>query len=231
MRKYQDVYIFLYNVVQGIGWAGVLVSTGMALSQGAPLQAAFLIGAGPAWILQFAAALEIVHAAAGIVKSNPVSNFWQWLGRANALIVFAVQIPELQTQIWAVTMLLVWALGETIRYPWYAATLLEDCPDWLTWLRYTAFIPLYPLGVVAEMVLLYKGLPYVRERSIMSVSMPNTWNFAWDHALFVQIMLFAYPYLWWQNYSSLLRQRKRKIATLFSAPAAAPGVHRATKQE
>lgn len=44
---------------------------------------------------------------------------------------------------------------QTIRYPWYAATLLDDCPDSLTWLRYTAFIPLYPLGVVAEMILLY----------------------------------------------------------------------------
>jgi hypothetical protein len=42
-----------------------------------------------------------------------------------------------------------------IRYPWYAATLMQDCPNWLTWLRYTAFIPLYPIGVIAEMVLLY----------------------------------------------------------------------------
>lgn len=47
---------------------------------------------------------------------------------------------------------------QTIRYPWYAATLLDDCPDTLTWLRYTAFIPLYPLGVVAEMILLYVSL-------------------------------------------------------------------------
>jgi very-long-chain (3R)-3-hydroxyacyl-CoA dehydratase len=42
-----------------------------------------------------------------------------------------------------------------VRYPWYAATLMDDCPSWLTWLRYTAFIPLYPIGVIAEMVLLY----------------------------------------------------------------------------
>lgn len=48
MQKYSDVYLFIYNVVQGIGWAGVLVSTGLALWQGAPLQAGFLIGAGPA---------------------------------------------------------------------------------------------------------------------------------------------------------------------------------------
>lgn len=31
---------------------------------------------------------------AGIVPSSPVSNFWQWLGRANALFKFAVGIPE-----------------------------------------------------------------------------------------------------------------------------------------
>jgi hypothetical protein len=42
-----------------------------------------------------------------------------------------------------------------IRYPWYAATLLGACPTWLTFARYTAFIGLYPLGVVAEMVLLH----------------------------------------------------------------------------
>lgn len=33
-------------------------------------------------------------AHAGIVPSSPVNNFWQWLGRANALFKFAVGIPE-----------------------------------------------------------------------------------------------------------------------------------------
>lgn len=46
--------------------------------------------------MQFAAFLEIVHAAAGLVKSSPAQNFWQWLGRANALLVFAVRIPEVR---------------------------------------------------------------------------------------------------------------------------------------
>lgn len=46
--SYADIYLFLYNVVQGIGWSGVLLGTGLAAAQGAPLQACFLIGAGPA---------------------------------------------------------------------------------------------------------------------------------------------------------------------------------------
>jgi hypothetical protein len=46
--SYSDIYLFLYNVIQGIGWSGVLLGTGLAIFQGAPLQACFLIGAGPA---------------------------------------------------------------------------------------------------------------------------------------------------------------------------------------
>lgn len=34
----------------------------------------------------------------GIVKSSPISNFWQWLGRSNALLVFALRIPEVRRQ-------------------------------------------------------------------------------------------------------------------------------------
>jgi hypothetical protein len=40
--------------------------------------------------------LPLLPMSAGIVKSNPVSNFWQWLGRSNALLVFAVNIPEVR---------------------------------------------------------------------------------------------------------------------------------------
>ena len=55
--------------------------------------------------------------------------------------------------------------------------------------RYTAFLVLYPIGVVSEMVLLYQGVPYVRRRDLYSIRMPNKWNFAWDYALFIQVRL------------------------------------------
>ena len=33
------------------------------------------------------------------------------------------------------------------RYPWYLASTVGKPPAWLTWLRYTMFIPLYPMGI------------------------------------------------------------------------------------
>lgn len=55
--------------------------------------------------------------------------------------------------------------------------------------RYTAFLVLYPVGAVSEMVLLYRGLPFVRQRDLYSIHMPNKWNFAWDYAVFIQVRL------------------------------------------
>jgi hypothetical protein len=43
---------------------------------------------------QAPAAAAAAGAPAGIVKSNPTNNFLQWLGRSNALLVFAARIPE-----------------------------------------------------------------------------------------------------------------------------------------
>lgn len=54
--------------------------------------------------------------------------------------------------------------------------------------RYTAFLLLYPVGVVCEMVVLYKGVAVVRERDLYSIHMPNRWNFAWDYAIFIQVI-------------------------------------------
>ena len=53
--------------------------------------------------------------------------------------------------------------------------------------RYSAFLVLYPTGVVSEMILMYKGIPYLRERKLFSVHLPNSWNFAWHHDLFLQV--------------------------------------------
>ena len=61
-------------------------------------------------------------------------------------------IPALQSTPAAGVLILAWALTEVIRYPSYA--LGQSCPGWLNWLRYTIFIPLYPIGAGAEMKLM-----------------------------------------------------------------------------
>ena len=54
--------------------------------------------------------------------------------------------------------------------------------------RYSAFIPLYPLGILAgEMPLIWSGLPYIQQHKLHSLEMPNSLNFAFSYHIFVQV--------------------------------------------
>jgi len=78
---------------------------------------------------------------------------------------------------------------QVIRYPWYAATLLGGAPYALTWLRYTAFYVLYPVGLLSEMWLLYRGLPAIAARQLHSVLLPNRWNWAFSYYVAMTVSL------------------------------------------
>ncbi len=58
--------------------------------------------------------------------------------------------------------------------------------------RYSAFIPLYPLGILGgEMPLIWSGLPYMRQRKLHSLEMPNSMNFAFSYPIFAQVRRLA----------------------------------------
>ena len=76
---------------------------------------------------------------------------------------------------------------QVIRYPWYAASLLGGAPHTLTWLRYTAFYALYPVGVVAEMWIIAAALPVLASTGIHSISLPNAWNWAFSYHYFMVV--------------------------------------------
>lgn len=88
----------------------------------------------PGWF-QLASALEIAHAALGLVGGSPLTALMQWAGRSNVLFGVVAAVPEVQNRPAVGAMFLAWALSEVIRYPWYAASLAGACPQWLTWLR------------------------------------------------------------------------------------------------
>ena len=53
--------------------------------------------------------------------------------------------------------------------------------------RYTLFIPIYPVGMLAEMVLMAKSLPYLQSQKLNSIALPNAFNFGFDYHLFIQV--------------------------------------------
>ena len=155
--------------------------------------------------------LEVFHALFGLVRGSPFPALLQWTGRSNVLFNVILPIPTIYAAAPAGAMMLAWCLSEIIRYPWYAAQIKGTCPFWLTWLRYSAFIPLYPIGVLGEILSIYHALPIIRANSMYSVRLPNAWNFGFDYATFMKIVLVLYPGLWWMLYSGLLKTRNRKL--------------------
>jgi len=53
--------------------------------------------------------------------------------------------------------------------------------------RYTLFIPAYPVGVLAEMALLYQALPFIEDRDMYSLSMPNKLNMGFSYLRLGQV--------------------------------------------
>ncbi|KAK9867459.1 hypothetical protein WJX84_011942 [Apatococcus fuscideae] len=141
---------------------------------------------------QALAVLETVHTATGFVRGLPHLALLQWLGRANVLFIILSKTPQLWDHPASVIMMTAWALGEVFRYPWYAAILMGRSPYLLTWLRYSAPIVIYPIGVTAEMALINLSLPSIKARQLLSLRLPNQLNYAFDYHLFLQVALVLY---------------------------------------
>lgn len=75
------------------------------------------------------------------------------------------------------------------RYPYYISQLYKQDIYALTWLRYTIWIPLYPLGVLCEGVVVLRNIPFFEETKRLSVSLPNEWNFAFHMPTFLKLYL------------------------------------------
>ncbi len=80
-----------------------------------------------------------------------------------------------------------------------------------TWLRYTGFIVLYPLGVASELAMVYLAWPTLRQRNYLALELPNRINFSFSYQAVCLAACAAYlpglPTL----YGYMLTQRKRQL--------------------
>ena len=215
-------YLVAYNLAQAAGWGLALVLLAQGWRAGGPRGA--WAAAGPlCYVMQCAAGLEVLHAAFGLVKASWTSAALQWVARTNVVALVVAETPEVWGEPAVAAMLGVWALGELVRYPWYALTVLGACPRALTWLRYTAFIPLYPVGFLGEMVCIVRALPHLEARprlqqGPLSDLVPEGLRHVvglspLSYHAFMMCMLVYYPVGWFGLYSHMFRQRRRKLGT------------------
>ncbi|CAG9568206.1 putative protein tyrosine phosphatase [Leishmania major strain Friedlin] len=210
----KDMYLLAYNAGMCVGWGTILVKIIVHLAEGRDPASVYPDIARLLCVAQTGAVAEIFHAAFGIVRSPVGTTFLQVLSR---LIVLygAVRIGDTDStkSLVFVQMLVAWCLSEIIRYSFYGANLLRVNVASLTWLRYSAFMVLYPVGITGEIGCLYKALPYIKKHKPWTVELPNKLNFtfSWYNAVWF-ILLGIYPYGSYVMYSYMLAQRRKTFA-------------------
>ncbi|GMM30060.1 enoyl-CoA hydratase [Martiniozyma asiatica (nom. inval.)] len=188
--------LILYNVISGSLWGFVLfnfLSTALLFDQPELFQLTYK------WTtaVQCLAVIEIFNSAVGIVRSPLFTTALQVSSRL--LIVLGVWWihPESSGNytLFYSTVHLAWGITEIIRYYYYALNLIGNIPAWLEFLRYNAFIVLYPLGITSECAMVYQLLPTVKGH--------------WSYWFYVVVLAVYVPGTF-VLFSHMLSQRRKK---------------------
>jgi very-long-chain (3R)-3-hydroxyacyl-CoA dehydratase len=160
-------------------------------------------------IVQTCAAAEILHSAVGLVRSPIFSTIMQVGSRLFLVWGISELSVASQLQFGYLLMVVSWSLVEIPRYAYYALAIIGKPPSFLTWLRYTLFIVLYPSGISGEILTILSAMPHIKETKPYSISMPNSMNFAFDYYYLCLILLATYlpgsPFM----FSHMWQQRKK----------------------
>jgi len=98
-----------------------------------------------------------------------------------------------------------------IRYGYYALGLTGWNSSLVTWLRYTLFVVLYPMGVTGELWCCMASIPTIKAENPFSVTMPNSLNVTFNfHVALIGIMLSYIPFFP-QLYLHMFSQRRKII--------------------
>lgn len=136
-------------------------------------------------IFQTLQLIEVGHAAVRLVPSSPIQTFIQILSRLVLVWGVLIPVPESRHSIGVPMLIIAWCIAECTRYFYYGFHLHNAAPYFATWLRYTLFIVLYPLGVSGELFTTYSSLKTISAKKMWSIELPNAFNisFYYDYIL------------------------------------------------
>lgn len=149
-------YLVLYNAASAAAWATILFRV-------ASVYSAHGARAVPPTVEDFSrvtqtfAVMEIFHALTGIVPAPLFTTVMQVASRLMLVWGISYPFPHLNVSTWYSSMLTAWSTTEVIRYTYFALKQFDFIPYWLHWLRYSAFLVLYPMGISSEVAMIIKA--------------------------------------------------------------------------
>lgn len=217
-------YLLAYNATLIFGWALVLTVAAKACITLGPkhvyenVEVMLLVA-------QTAAVMEVLHAMFGIARSPVLVTAMQVSSRlmvvwgvlyvappSRAAFLPLANVGGVDLGLGLPSLLFAWGVTEVVRYSYYFFKLLGTVPHAVTWMRYTFFIVLYPLGVASELFLTYSGFPHLVSTGALSYPMPNPYNISIHFPSIVVMFFLGYVPGFPMLYMYMVNQRKKVLA-------------------
>lgn len=214
MEDYEKVYLVLYNLMQFVGFLHILIvlAIGYARDGVDSMEKTYEnVGVALKFCMLFQW-MEVMHPLFGYTKNSVFAPFMQVTGRSLILFAMIESEPRMQTKPVVFYLVIIWSSIEVIRYPYYISQLNNFSNGFLTWLRYTIWIPLYPLGILCEGIIVLRNIPYFEETKRFSLPLPNSYNLAFDMptAMRLYLLLLFFPGMYTMM-RLMYRERVKKL--------------------
>lgn len=210
------IYLFLYNLFQFIGYLFIFIVLGISYYRDGfndSVEKAFRNVGNAMKFCQLLQYLEVMHPMFGYTKGSPLYPFLQVNGRNFILFCMVDAEVRIQTKPVILLLFLCWSIIECVRYPYYVLSLLKFEIGIVTWLRYTLWIPLYPIGAFLEGVVVLRNIPFFEETQKFTITMPNKWNCTFCMCTFMKyyLLLGLLPGIFFMmKYMAKVREKKLK---------------------
>ncbi|KAJ0056790.1 hypothetical protein NL108_017700 [Boleophthalmus pectinirostris] len=205
-------YLFMYNLVQflGFSWIFVNMTVRLCILGQDSFYDTFHTTADMMYFCQMMAVLEIINPLLGLVRTGFIPALMQVTGRNVILFVIFGCVEEMQNKAVVFFVFYIWSCIEIFRYPFYMLGCMGTEWKLLTWLRYSLWIPLYPLGAIAEAVAVVQSLPVFDETRMFSLPLPvalgGSLSFSYSLRLYLILMFLGL----FTNFRHLYKQRRRR---------------------
>ncbi|KAK7912350.1 hypothetical protein WMY93_012561 [Mugilogobius chulae] len=162
------------------------------------------------YFCQMMAVLEVVNPLLGLVRTGFIPALIQVTGRNVILFVIFGCVEEMQNKAVVFFVFYFWSCIEIFRYPFYMLGCIGVEWKLLTWLRYTLWMPLYPLGTISEAVAVVQSLAVFDETRMFALPLPSflgeSLSFSYSLRVYLILMFLGL----FTNFRHLYKQRRRR---------------------
>ncbi|XP_054893768.1 very-long-chain (3R)-3-hydroxyacyl-CoA dehydratase [Poeciliopsis prolifica] len=208
-------FLLVYNLVQflGFSWIFVNMTVRLFIFGQDSLYDTFHTISDVMFFCQTLALVEVLNAAFGVVRTGVIPTLIQVVGRNFILFIIFGSLEEMHHRPVVFFVFYLWSAIEIFRYPFYMLGCFNTEWETLTWLRYSVWIPLYPLGVLAEAVAVIQSIPIFVQTKLYSIPLPKAIGTSINFSYFLHVYLILMFLGLFINFRHLYKQRKRRFRT------------------